>query len=90
MSCENCGDDQIAIGDTILCLTCDADRLAIKLIDLARAISNLARLFWCEDCGNTRICQHCAGSGNDQDNPGNVCPVCLGRTVCPYCAPEAG
>lgn len=41
---------------------------------------------FCQDCGNTRTCQHCRGGGEDPDGPpAAVCPMCGGSGICPFC-----
>lgn len=42
----------------------------------------------CEDCGDTKTCQHCSGSGIDPNGlPHHTCPICNGSGICPYCKP---
>jgi hypothetical protein len=43
-------------------------------------------LMICDDCGDTKICQHCGGDGQNPDGaPGDECPVCDGSGICQFC-----
>lgn len=43
----------------------------------------------CMDCGGSKICQHCHGTGEDPEQGWNLetylCPVCDGSAVCQHC-----
>ena len=44
----------------------------------------------CEDCQDSKVCQHCAGQGDDPNGPpGANCPICDGDGICPYCPQDA-
>lgn len=47
------------------------------------------QIIYCEECGDTKICQHCSGSGYDPNGaPGDTCPICNGSAICPHCKPD--
>jgi hypothetical protein len=63
--------------------------------ELGMSLVNPPQKTDCEECGNTRACQHCSGSGHDPDGGYDAdrigrdpCPLCKGSGACPYCREE--
>lgn len=43
----------------------------------------------CPDCGGSRVCQRCGGSGYDPEGaPGDPCMLCAGDALCPICTDQ--